>query len=64
MRSIWKCRRTWIATLGVIVLGALGWHGADVASAIAAVTIGIAVSNAAQGSVAHLVSPTEAAKDA
>lgn len=51
MKSIWTCRRTWIATLGVIVLGALGWHGVDVAGAIAAISMGVAAANAAEGSL-------------
>ncbi len=47
MIKIWKCRRSSIAVICILVLGVLGYtKGMDVASALAAVAIGVAGANA------------------
>jgi hypothetical protein len=49
MKTLLTCRRTLLAFFGVACLTALGWFkGADVASAIAAVSIGLSGSFAIQ----------------
>ncbi len=50
MKYIWRCRRTYICTLSIACLTALGLiKGLDVASSLAAVAIGLAGSNAVEG---------------
>lgn len=47
MRNFTICRRTFICTIGIIVLGVLGYlKGMDVAGPIAFIAIGIAGANA------------------
>lgn len=51
MKRLWTCRRTFIAFAGLVTLAVLGWRGADVASTIAAITIGLAGANAAEAAL-------------
>ena len=46
MKKIWNCRRSSIAVIGIIVLGAGLFNGIDTANAISALCIGIGASNA------------------
>jgi hypothetical protein len=49
MRRLWRCRRTFVGTLAIASLTALGFYaGQDVAGAIGTVVIAIAGSNMAQ----------------
>jgi hypothetical protein len=55
MAKIMTCRRTFICTLSVICLTAIALvKGMDVSTSIAAIAIGIAGANAAEGSVAKI----------
>ena len=46
MKKIFNCRRSSLALLGMIILGAGLFSGHDTSNAIAAICIGIAGSNA------------------
>lgn len=49
MKQIFSCRRSSLALLGMIILGAGLFAGHDTSSAIAAICIGIAGANSVQG---------------
>lgn len=51
MKHLWKCRRTYIATLAIILLFVLGYYSKDasVGMAIATVAVGLAGANAYEG---------------
>jgi len=49
MKKIWNCRRSSLALLGMIILGAGLFAGHDTSSAIAAICIGIAGANSYEG---------------
>lgn len=46
MKTIWTCRRTYVASLALLILGVLGWRGAPVSEAVSAIAIGVACANA------------------
>jgi len=46
MKEIFKCRRSSLALIGMIILGAAMWSGTDTSGSIAMICIGIAGSNA------------------
>lgn len=48
MKFLWTCRRTYLATLAITVIGGLGAYleDASVVSSLATIAIGIAASNA------------------
>ena len=49
MIFFWKCRRTFIATLGLILLFILGfWSGMEVAGSIVTVVMAVAGANATE----------------
>lgn len=50
MRSLWTSRRTFIATLSVLCMTALGlYNHIDVSMALASIAIGVAAANAHEG---------------
>lgn len=51
MIKIWNCRRSSLALLGMVILGAAMWSGHDTSGAIAMICIGVAGSNAAEKAV-------------
>lgn len=49
MSNLWSCRRTWVATLSIVLLFVLGYlRIADVGSHIVAVAVAVCAANAAQ----------------
>lgn len=46
MIEIFKCRRSSLALIGMVILGAAMWSGQDTSSAIAMICMGIAGANA------------------
>lgn len=48
MKFLWSCRRTYLATLAILVIGGLGLYleDATVVPSLATIAIGIAASNA------------------
>ena len=46
MKKIFECRRSSLALLGMIILGAAMWSGVDTSNAIAMICIGVAGANA------------------
>lgn len=50
MKWLWDCRRTFIATLGMLACVALGLvNHTDVTGSIASIAIGLAAANAGEG---------------
>ena len=48
MIAIFKCRRSSLALLGMVILGAAMFSGTDTSGAIAMICIGVAGANAAE----------------
>ena len=46
MKQIFSCRRSSLALIGMIILGAAMWSGTDTSQAIAMICMGVAASNA------------------
>ena len=46
MKNLLYCRRMFVSMFAILVLGALGARGADVAPYIAAISVGLAGANA------------------
>lgn len=46
MKQIFNCRRSSLALIGMVILGAAMWSGQDTSQAIAMVCIGVAGANA------------------
>lgn len=46
MIGIFKCRRSSLALIGIVVLGAAMWSGTDTSNAIAMICMGVAGANA------------------
>ena len=46
MIKIFKCRRSSLALIGMMILGAAMWSGQDTSAAISMICIGVAGSNA------------------
>lgn len=52
MKSIWYSRRTWVATLGLLLLFVLGLKGEPVGYHIVGIVLGLVGANAAEGVMA------------
>lgn len=46
MKQIFSCRRSSLALIGMVILGAAMWSGIDTSNAIAMICMGIAGANA------------------
>ncbi len=46
MKEIFSCRRSSLALIGMLILGAAMWSGQDTSSAISMICIGVASANA------------------
>ena len=53
MLEMLKCRRSSLALIGMLILGAAMWSGTDTSGAIASICIGIGAANSYEKSMAN-----------
>lgn len=54
MIAIFKCRRSSLALIGMIILGVSMWSGQDTSSAIAMICIGVAAANSHEKKIGNV----------